>query len=83
MLFKFLKIFHAALKTNRRLYGKCFFSSKFQCGFRKSYSTQQRLIELIEEWKSATDKGKYFGALLIDLSKPLLNLMLIVSVELR
>ena len=43
--------------------------SKFQCGFRKGYSTQQCLIALIEKWKSATDKGKSFGALLTDLSK--------------
>ena len=38
--------------------------SKFQCGFRKGYSTQQCLIALIEKWKSATDKGKFFGSLL-------------------
>ena len=45
----------------------CF--SKFQCGFRKSRSTQQCLIALIEKRKSATDKGKSFRALLTDLSK--------------
>ena len=45
------------------------FFSKFQCGFRKGYSTQQCLIALTEEWKSTTDKGKSFGALLTDLSK--------------
>ena len=45
------------------------FFSKFQCGFRKSYSTQQCLLALIEKWKSAIDKGKSFGALLTDLSK--------------
>ena len=43
--------------------------SKFQCGFRKGYNMQQCLIALIEKWKSATDKGKFFGALLTDLSK--------------
>ena len=43
--------------------------SKFQCGFRKGYSMQQCLIALIGKWKSATDKGKSFGALLTDLSK--------------
>ena len=43
--------------------------SKFQCGFKKSYNTQQCLIALIEKWKSATDKEKSFGALLTDLSK--------------
>ena len=45
------------------------FLSKFQCGFRKGYSTQQCVIALIEKWKSATDKRKSFGALLTDLSK--------------
>ena len=41
---------------------------KFQCGFRKGYSTHCHIV-LIETWKSATDKGKSFGALLTDLSK--------------
>ena len=45
----------------------CF--SKFQCGFRIGYSTQQCLLALMEKWKSAVDKGKSFGALLTDLSK--------------
>ena len=48
------------------------FFSKFQCGFRKGYSTQQCLLALIEKWKSAVDKGKSFGALLTDLSKVLI-----------
>ena len=43
--------------------------SKFQCGFRKDYRTQQCLIALIEKWKSAVDSGKSFGTLLTDLSK--------------
>ena len=43
--------------------------SKFQCGFRKGYSTQQCLIALIEKWKFATDKEKSFGTLLTDLSE--------------
>ena len=43
--------------------------SNFQCGFRKSYSTQQCLIALIEKRKSAVDSGKSFGALLTDLPK--------------
>ena len=43
--------------------------SNFQCGFRKSYSTQQCLIALIEKRKSAVDSAKSFGALLTDLSK--------------
>ena len=45
------------------------FFYEFQCGSRKDYSAQQCLIKLIEKWKSAVDSGKYFAALLRDLSK--------------
>ena len=45
------------------------FFSKQQCGLRKGYSTQYCLLSMLEKWKSAVDKGKYFGALLTDLSK--------------
>ena len=44
------------------------FFSKFQCGFRKGYSTQQCLIALKKNG-NLTGKGKSFGALLTDLSK--------------
>ena len=43
--------------------------SKFQCGSRKGFNTQQCLITFIEKWKSAFDKENSFGALLTDLSK--------------
>ena len=43
--------------------------SKQQCGFRKGYSTQYCLLSMLEKWKSAVDKGKYFSALLTYLSK--------------
>ena len=43
--------------------------SKFQCGFRKGYSTQRCLLMMLEFWKDATDKYKAFGASLTDLSK--------------
>ena len=42
------------------------FLSEKQCGFRKGYSTQYCLVNLLEKWKSSVDKGKTFGALLID-----------------
>ena len=45
------------------------FFSKCQCRFRKGYSTYYCLLVMLERWKSAVDKGKSFGALLIDLSK--------------
>ena len=54
----------------RQLYSFMFeFLSKYQCGFRKEYSTQHCLLAMLEKWKSAVDKGKSFGALLTDLSK--------------
>ena len=43
--------------------------SKYQCGFRKSFSAQHCLLAMLEKWKNAVDKGKVFGALLTDLSK--------------
>ena len=45
------------------------FLSKYQCVFRKGYSTQYCLSTMLKKWKSAVDKGKSFGALLTDLSK--------------
>ena len=45
------------------------FLSDQQCGFRKGYSTQHCLLNLLEKWKNSVDKGKVFGALLTDLSK--------------
>ena len=54
----------------RQLYSFMFeFLSKYQCGFRKGYSTKHCLLAMLEKWKSAVDKGKSFGALLTDLSK--------------
>ena len=51
---------------------ECFESScfsKYQCGFRKGFSAQHCLVSMLEEWKSATDNKKAFGALLTNLSK--------------
>ena len=43
--------------------------SKYQCGFRKGFSTQQCLLAMLEKWKRSVDNSKMFGALLTDLSK--------------
>ena len=43
--------------------------SKYLCGFRKGYSTQQCLILMLEKWKKALDNHNVAGALLTDLSK--------------
>ena len=45
------------------------FLSDQQCGFRKGYSAQDCLLNLLEKWKNSVDKSKSFGALLTDLSK--------------
>ena len=43
--------------------------SKFQCGFRKGYSTQDCLLAMVENCKKALDQGNEYDALLTDLSK--------------
>ena len=43
--------------------------SKQPCVFRKGYSTQYCLLSILQKWKSVVDNGKYYGALLTDLSK--------------
>ena len=43
--------------------------SKFQCGFRKGYGTQDCLLAMVVHFKKALDQGKEYGALLTDLFK--------------
>ena len=43
--------------------------SKFLCGFRKGYSTQYALFNLIQRWKNCLAKSDIIGAVLMDLSK--------------
>ena len=43
--------------------------SKYQCGFRRGFGTQDCLLAMLEKWKSSVDKRKTFGVLLTDLSK--------------
>ena len=45
------------------------FFSKYQCGFTKGFSAQYCLVSMLEQWKSASDNMKSFGARLTDLSK--------------
>ena len=62
-----------------KIFEKCMFEqmsqffenifSKYQCGFRKCFSTQQCLLAMLEKWKRCVDDLKMFGALLTDLSK--------------
>ena len=49
-----------------------FFESKFSpqlTGFRKNHSTQNALLNMIEKWRHALDKGKKVGTIFMDLSK--------------
>ena len=62
------KIFEKILFEQMSVFFENFLSSQ-QCGFRKGYSTQHYLLNLLEKWKNCVDKGKVFGALLTDLSK--------------
>ena len=48
---------------------KVLFFSKYQCVFRKGFSTQHCLVSMLEKGKSTTDNKKSFAALLTDLSK--------------
>ena len=43
--------------------------NKLLCGFRKKYSTQHSLFNLIKDWQKCVDKSGKVGAILMDLSK--------------
>ena len=43
--------------------------SKYQCGFRKGYSSQYCLLFMIEKWRQSIDNKHSAGVLLTDLSK--------------
>ena len=43
--------------------------SKYQCGFRKGFSTQHCLLTIIEKLRKRLDSGGFSAALLNDLSK--------------
>ena len=50
--------------------------SKYQCGFRKGFSSQHCLATMLEKWRETIDKGDCFGALLTDLSKKVFDCIL-------
>ena len=43
--------------------------SKYQCGFRQGYGTQNCLLAMIEKLRKIRDKKGIFAAVLTDLSK--------------
>ena len=62
------KIFEKIMSNQLSTYFKKILS-KFQCGFRKGFSSQHCLFLIFEKWKHAVGNKKVFGALLTDLSK--------------
>ena len=50
--------------------------SKYQCGFRKGFSAQHCLIAMIEKWRQSLDSGGQAAAVLTDLSKALIALIM-------
>ena len=45
------------------------FLSKFLCGFRKGYSCQHALLNMLRNWQSSLNSSGIVGAVLMDLSK--------------
>ena len=62
------KIFEKCMSEQMSQFFENIFS-KYQCGFRKGFSTQQCLLAMIEKWKRSVDNSKMFGALLTNSSK--------------
>ena len=54
--------------------------SKYQCGFRKGYSTQYCMILLVEKWKRLIDTRGCAGALPTAMSKAFVTLSLHLSI---
>ena len=63
------KVYERIMFKQMSEFSESSFFSKYQCGFRKGFSSQHCLLSMLEKWKSATDNKKSFGALLTDLSK--------------
>ena len=42
--------------------------SKYQCAFWRGYGIQNCYLKILEKWEKCVGKGKFFGALLTDLS---------------
>ena len=64
----FSKIYEKVIKNHLMSYFDKYFSP-FISAYRKSYSTQQVLIRLLEEWRERLYKNCIVGAVLMDLSK--------------
>ena len=65
---KLSKVYERLMSNQIYPYFETLFS-KFQCGFRKGFSTQYCLLARTEKWRKNFDKGGETGAVLTDLSK--------------
>ena len=61
-------IFEKFIFTQITLFVDKFFS-KYHCAFRKGFSAQDYLLNMLENFKSTVDNGKVFRALLTNLSE--------------
>ena len=62
------KIFERVLFEQIEKFSEKILSPKL-CGFRKAYSTQHALLNLLKNWQKTLDRSVVLGTVLIDLSK--------------
>ena len=62
------KIFEKVIANQLNLFLESIFS-KSLCGFRKQYSTQSALLNMLQRWQTTLSKSSKIGAILMDLSK--------------
>ena len=62
------KLIEKAMANQLEKYFGTIFSSLL-CGFRKRYSTQHALLQLLRSWQKSLDEGNVVGTILMDLSK--------------
>ena len=62
------KVYERIIFIQIRTYFEPHFSS-FLTDFRKNHNTQHSLLKMLELWKEVLDRGKFFGAIFMDLSK--------------
>ena len=62
------KIFEKLISNQLNDFLESFFSNGL-CGFRKEYSTQSALLNVLRKWQNSLCKSKKIGAILMDLSK--------------
>ena len=62
------KLIEKAMADQLEKYFEAIFSNLL-CGFRKRYSTQHALLQLLRSWQKSLDDGNIVGTILMDLSK--------------